>query len=62
MVDAGMRHLRVGVGLVHAARDGATAAGCEFLHVGFEEDLRNFYIEACGFTQVVGGLMELGQD
>ena len=25
------------------------AAGCGFLHVGFDEDLHGFYIDACGF-------------
>ena len=59
MVDAASRHLGVGVGLVHAARDGARAAGCEFLHVGFEHELSSFYIEACGFTPTLGGLMHL---
>jgi hypothetical protein len=59
MVDATMRHRHIGVGLVHAARDGTKAAGCEFLHVGFEEGLRPFYIDACGFSPVLGGLMEL---
>jgi GNAT superfamily N-acetyltransferase len=59
MVDAEYRHRGIGVGLVHAARDGARTAGCEFLHVGFEDDLRSFYIEACGFQPTLGGLMEL---
>ena len=59
MVDAGYRHQGIGVGLVHAARDGATSAGCELLHVGFDEDLRDFYIDACGFEPTPGGLMEL---
>jgi GNAT superfamily N-acetyltransferase len=59
MVDASVRHRGVGVGLVHAARDGAKEAGCEFLHVGFGEELRPFYVDACGFRATVGGLMEL---
>lgn len=59
MVDASRRHLGIGVGVVHAARDGAKGAGCEFLHVGFEDDLRTFYIDACGFEPTLGGLMEL---
>jgi GNAT superfamily N-acetyltransferase len=59
MVDAAMRHSGIGVGLVQAARDGAQAAGCEFLHVGFDDDLRPFYINACGFAPTLGGLMEL---
>ncbi|MCB0993391.1 MAG: GNAT family N-acetyltransferase [Acidimicrobiales bacterium] len=59
MVDADYRHRGIGVGVVHAARDGARTAGCEFLHVGFEKDLRDFYIDACGFEPTLGGLMEL---
>lgn len=59
MVDASVRHRGVGVELVFAARDGAKSAGCEFLHVGFDEELRPFYIDACGFDPVVGGLMNL---
>jgi len=55
MVDADYRNRGVGVGVVHAARDGALAAGCDFLHVGFDEDLRSFYIEACGFEPTGGG-------
>ena len=59
MVDDSARGTGVGVALVAAARDGAKDAGCEFLHVGFEPRLRSFYIEACGFAEVSGGLMEL---
>ncbi len=59
MVSAEARHRGVGVGLVRAARDGAGAAGCEFLHVNFDEELRTFYIDACGFAPTLGGLMEL---
>lgn len=59
MVAIPARHHDVGVGLVWAARDGARIAGCEFLHVGFSGDLRPFYIDACGFTEVGGGLMSL---
>lgn len=60
MVEDGVRHRGVGVGLVHAARDGARAAGCEFLHVSFDDELAPFYLGACGFTPTSGGLMELG--
>jgi GNAT superfamily N-acetyltransferase len=60
MVAMAERHRGIGVRLVHAARDGAKVAGCEFLHVGFEDDLSPFYIDACGFTPTLGGLMELG--
>lgn len=59
MVDHDYRHRGVGVALVHAARDGARAAGCEFLHVGFDEHLRPFYIDACGFEPTPGGTIDL---
>ena len=59
MVGADHRRHSIGVRLVKAARDGAREVGCEFLHVGFDEDLRPFYIEACGFEETGGGLMRL---
>ena len=59
IVDGEYRHRGVGVSLVFAARDGARAAGCDVLHVGFDESLRSFYIDACGFQATLGGLMEL---
>jgi len=59
MVDADHRHRGVGTAVVKAARDGAVAAGCDFLHVGFDEDLRPFYVDACGFGPTLGGLMDL---
>lgn len=59
MVASAARRQRIGVRLVHAARDGAAKAGCDFLHVDFEEHMRRFYIDECGFTAVPGGLMRL---
>jgi hypothetical protein len=37
----------------------ARAAGCEWLHVDFEDHLRGFYFDACGFTPTNAGLIEL---
>lgn len=59
MVSMGSRRAGVGVGLVHAARDNAARAGCEWLHVDFDDHLRHFYLEACGFEPTNGGLMAL---
>lgn len=59
MVDAAHQHRGIGVRLVHAARDAARAAGCEHLHVGFDEELAAFYLRACGFTREVHGRIEL---
>jgi hypothetical protein len=58
-VAAGSRHRGVGRGLVEATRDGARAAGCEWLHVDFPEDLAPFHLDACGFRPTRAGLMRL---
>lgn len=59
MVAKSARHRGIGVALVRASRDGAREAGCEFLHVDFDDHLRDFYFGACGFTPTNGGLMDL---
>lgn len=59
MVAASARHQGVGVGVVRAAQVGAAAAGCEWLHVDFDDDLRPFYFDACGFTPTNAGLISL---
>jgi GNAT superfamily N-acetyltransferase len=54
-------HLRQGIGteLVKVAADGARAASCEWLHVDFEDHLRTFYFESCGFRPTNAGLIPL---
>jgi GNAT superfamily N-acetyltransferase len=59
MVAASARHRGVGMGVVRAAQQGAAAAGCEWLHVDFDDDLRPFYVEACGFAPTNAGLIAL---
>jgi predicted N-acetyltransferase YhbS len=59
MVAADARGRRIGVELVAMARDSAREAGCEWLHVDFDDDLRPFYVGACGFTPTTGGLLPL---
>ncbi len=59
MVAADSRHLGVGRQVVAAARDGARDAGCEWLHVDFDEELTPFYVDACGFRPASAGLMAL---
>ncbi|MEU9918491.1 GNAT family N-acetyltransferase [Streptomyces sp. NPDC051001] len=49
----------VGAALVRAAADGSRAAGREWLHVDFEEHLRSFYFEVCGFKETAAGLIAL---
>ncbi|GAA0961655.1 GNAT family N-acetyltransferase [Virgisporangium aurantiacum] len=41
-----------------AARE-SSKAGCEWLHVDFEDHLAGFYFEACGFEPTQAGLIAL---
>jgi GNAT superfamily N-acetyltransferase len=59
MVAAAARHCGVGTELVSRAAAAAREAGCEYLHVDFEDHLRSFYYDACGFTPTSAGLMPL---
>jgi GNAT superfamily N-acetyltransferase len=54
-------HRRQGIAtrLVERATDGARAAGCEWLHVDFEEHLQGFYLDACTFVPTPAGLIRL---
>lgn len=53
------RRRGIGVRLIEVAREHAAAAGCAWLHVDFDDDLRTFYLDACGFTPTSAGLMRL---
>jgi len=59
MVAAQARHSGIGTELVRIAIDEARSAGCEWLHVDFEERLRHFYLDACGFSPTNAGLIAL---
>jgi hypothetical protein len=45
--------------LIAAAVVEARQAGCEWLHVDFEDHLRSFYFDACGFEPTNAGLIRL---
>ena len=49
----------IGTRLVAIASEQARAAGCEWLHVDFEDHLRPFYFDACGFSPTNAGLILL---
>lgn len=49
----------VGTRVVSFAARQAKAAGCEWLHVDFDDDLRAFYLDACGFEPAPAGLIHL---
>ena len=53
------RRRGVGTRLVELAVEEAREAGCEWLHVDFEPDLRRFYFDACGFSPTDAGLIKL---
>jgi len=62
MVARGSRHRGVGRLLVEHATHGARHAGCEWLHVDFDESLVNFYVDACGFELTSAGVLSLVRD
>jgi hypothetical protein len=49
----------VGTGLVAEAAKQSRVAGCEWLHVDFDDHLRHFYFGACGFRPTNAGLIAL---
>ncbi len=55
--DAGRQG--IGTRLVALATGAARDAGCDWLHVDFDDELRPFYYGACGFTPTNGGLIAL---
>ena len=61
MVTARAGRQGVGTELVAVAVAGARTAGCEWLHVDFEDHLRAFYFEACGFTPTNAGLIGISR-
>jgi GNAT superfamily N-acetyltransferase len=59
VVSPGARRRGVGTRLVELAVQEARAAGCEWLHVDFEDHLRPFYFDGCGFRPTNAGLIAL---
>jgi GNAT superfamily N-acetyltransferase len=59
LVAGHAQHHGVGTWLVATAVSHARAAGCEWLHVDFEDHLTGFYFGACGFTPTNAGLIAL---
>ena len=59
MVSGRVGRRGVGTELVAIAVRHARAAGCEWLHVDFEDHLTSFYFDACGFAPTNAGLISL---
>ena len=51
----------IGTELVRVAAAHAREAGCEWLHVDFDERLAPFYLGACGFVAAPAGLLHLAE-
>lgn len=59
IVATALRRQGVGRRLVGCAEENARAAGCEWLHVDFDDHLRSFYFDGCGFQVTNAGLIRL---
>lgn len=59
LVTTRIRRRGAGTQLIAVAVTEARAAGCEWLHVDFEDHLRTFYFDACGFRPTNAGLIAL---
>lgn len=59
MVAGSHRGRGIGRRLVERATEAAREAGCEWLHVDFDDDLAPFYIDSCGFSPTGAGLIDL---
>jgi GNAT superfamily N-acetyltransferase len=59
MVSASAGRQGIGSQLIAVTVAETRAAGCEWLHVDFEDHLRGFYFDACGFKPTNAGLIAL---
>ncbi len=62
LVAVRARHHGIGTALVATAAEYARTAGCEWLHVDFEDHLAPFYFQSCAFTPTNAGLVALPHD
>lgn len=58
-VRADRQRRGIGTELVRLAARHAKAAGCEWMHVDFDDPLGPFYYDACGFVPATAGLVRL---
>ncbi len=59
LVAVAARRRGIGTRLVAVAAQHARAAGCEWLHVDFDDELIPFYFDGCGFRPTNAGLIAL---
>ena len=54
-----VRRQGIGKRLLAVATEQSREAGCEWLHVDFDDHLKRFYFDACGFRPTSAGLIQL---
>lgn len=59
LVAVRARRRGIGKQLIAVAREASAAAGCDWLHVDFEDRLASFYFDSCGFVPTKAGLIRL---
>jgi GNAT superfamily N-acetyltransferase len=59
LVRARARRQGIGTRMIALAAAEARAAGCEWLHADFDDELSSFYFEGCGFVPTPAGLIAL---
>jgi GNAT superfamily N-acetyltransferase len=59
LVEQSVRRRGIGRRLLEVATRESKAAGCEWLHVDFDEERRGFYLGGCGFTSTPAGVIAL---
>lgn len=59
IVDPARQRIGVGRGLITVATEHTRRAGCEWLHVDFDDDAASFYLDGCGFEPTGAGLIDL---
>lgn len=60
MVASTARHGGIATAMVDRVCTEAAEAGCEWVHVDFDEDLAGLYLGACGFEPTRAGIRHLG--
>ena len=53
------RRQGIGAKMISVAISEARVAACEWLHVDFDDELRTFYLDACGFAPTPAGVIAL---
>jgi ribosomal protein S18 acetylase RimI-like enzyme len=62
VVASSSRRQRIGVSLIEVAVGAGKAAGCEWLHVDFDDHLKPFYLDVTGFETTNASLINLTEE